>query len=117
MSDELFDDKLLDILESIETVLKRTAHISTPQDFLKDDDAIVLFDSVLMRLQVIGEMLKSLSAKTNISSKNIKGAIQLREKISHHYIDLDAELIFDICKNHIPSLKEELKSLKNARPL
>ena len=113
MSDELFDDKLLDILESIDTVLKRTEYILTPQDFLKDDDAIVLFDSVLMRLQVIGEMLKSLSTKTNISSKNIKGAIQLREKISHHYIDLDAELIFDICKNHIPSLKEELVILKN----
>jgi uncharacterized protein with HEPN domain len=115
LSDELFDDKLSDILESIDTVLKRTEHISTPQDFLKDDEAIVLFDSVLMRLQVIGEMLKSLSAKTNITSKNIKGAIQLREKISHHYIDLDAELIFDICKNHIPNLKEELKSLKNSK--
>lgn len=117
MSDELFDDKLLDILESIDTVLKRTEHILTPQDFLKDDDAIILFDSVLMRLQVIGEMLKSLSAKTNINSKNIKGAIQLREKISHHYIDLDAEIIFDVCKNHIPNLKEELKSLENAKPL
>ena len=116
MSDELFDDKLLDILESIDIVLKRTESILTSQDFLKDDDAIILFDSVLMRLQAIGEMLKSLSAKTNINSKNIKGAIQLREKISHHYIDLDAELIFDICKNNIPNLKEELVILRKHNP-
>ena len=112
MSDELFDDKLLDILESIDIVLKRTEHISTPEDFLKDDDAIILFDSVLMRLQAIGEMLKSLTSKTDIDSENIRGAIKLREKISHHYLDLDAELIFDVCKNHIPNLKNELENIK-----
>lgn len=115
MSDELFDDKLLDILESIDIVLKRTESILTPQDFLKDDDAIILFDSVLMRLQAIGEMLKSLSSKANIDSENIRGAIRLREKISHHYLDLDAELIFDICKNNIPNLKAELESLKKPK--
>ena len=57
MSDDLFDDKLLDILESIDIVLKRTESILTSQDFLKDDDAIILFDSVLMRLQVIRKHL------------------------------------------------------------
>lgn len=112
MSDELFDDKLLDILESIDIVLKRTEHISTPEDFLKDDDAIILFDSVLMRLQAIGEILKSLTSKTDIYSENIRGAIRLREKISHHYLDLDVELIFDVCKNHIPNLKNELENIK-----
>ncbi len=116
MSDELFDDKLLDILESIDIVLKRAGCILTPQDFLKDDDAIILLDSVLMRLQAIGEMLKSLTSKTDIDSENIRGAIKLREKISHHYLDLDAELIFDVCKNHIPNLKAELESLKKAKP-
>ena len=112
MSDELFDDKLLDILESIDIVLKRTEYISTPEYFLKDDNAIILFDSVLMRLQAIGEMLKSLTSKTDIDSENIRGAIKLREKISHNYLDLDAELIFDVCKNHIPNLKNELENIK-----
>ena len=65
-----------------------------------------------MRLQAIGEMLKSLTSKTDIYSENIRGAIKLREKISHHYLDLDAELIFDVCKNHIPNLKNELENIK-----
>jgi uncharacterized protein with HEPN domain len=65
-----------------------------------------------MRLQAIGETLKSLTSKTDIDSENIRGAIKLREKISHNYLDLDAELIFDVCKNHIPNLKNELENIK-----
>jgi len=28
----------------------------------------------------------------------------MRDIISHHYFDLDAEAIFDVCKNHIDKL-------------
>jgi uncharacterized protein with HEPN domain len=31
--------------------------------------------------------------------------MRLRDIISHHYEAIDYEIIFDICKNHIPQLK------------
>ncbi len=36
-----------------------------------------------------------------IEWKKIKG---IRDFISHHYFDLDAEMIFDICQNNIAEL-------------
>ncbi len=29
----------------------------------------------------------------------------MRDVISHHYFDVDAEMIYDVCKNRIPHLK------------
>jgi len=49
-----------------------------------------------------------------IEWKKFKG---IRDFISHHYFDLDAEVIFSICQNHIEdlltALKQISKDLKN----
>ena len=29
----------------------------------------------------------------------------MRDIISHHYFDVDAEIIYEVCKNKIPELK------------
>ena len=36
----------------------------------------------------------------------------IRDFISHHYFDLDAEIIFGICQNHIDNLLDTLKTIK-----
>lgn len=65
-----------------------------------------------MRLVAIGEGFKNIDKLTNsqllvnypnIPWKNVKG---IRDILSHHYFDLDAEVIFDICKNKIDELLE-----------
>jgi uncharacterized protein with HEPN domain len=33
-----------------------------------------------------------------------KGAKGVRDVISHHYVDLNAEVVFDICRTFIPQL-------------
>ncbi|MBI5416975.1 DUF86 domain-containing protein [Candidatus Poribacteria bacterium] len=33
---------------------------------------------------------------------------RIRDIISHHYFDVDAEVIFDICKNHISPLAKTI---------
>lgn len=35
----------------------------------------------------------------------------MREIISHHYSDIDAEIIFDIIKKHIPPLKHTITNI------
>lgn len=101
---------LLDIKDSLNIVNQRVKNIKSAEDFIKDEDAIILFDSVVMRLQVIGELTKALikadslipAQYPDIEWNNI---IRMRDKISHHYLDLDAEVIWDICSNYIPKLQ------------
>jgi uncharacterized protein with HEPN domain len=35
----------------------------------------------------------------------------MRDIISHHYFDLDAEAIFEVCKNHIAPLSDALERM------
>jgi len=72
-----------------------------------------------MKLIVIGESLKNIDKITDkkllrlypqIEWKKIKG---IRDFISHHYFDLDAEVIFGICKNNIADLLQILKQMRS----
>ena len=44
----------------------------------------------------------------DIDWKGVKG---VRDIISHHYFDLDAEEIFDICETHLPPLHATIKQM------
>jgi len=35
----------------------------------------------------------------------------MRDIISHHYFDVDAEIIYEVCKNKIPELKETIDQI------
>ena len=65
-----------------------------------------------MRLIAIGEGCKNIDKLTSnqllkqyseIDWKSIKG---IRDKLSHHYFDIDSEIIFDICDTNIAELLE-----------
>ncbi|MFA7418477.1 MAG: HepT-like ribonuclease domain-containing protein [Melioribacteraceae bacterium] len=113
MSKELVLKKFLDVSEGVEIVLRRSDKIRTPSDFANHQEGGDLYDAILMRLQVIGEVLKKI-AKTNPEIlKNHPGIewnkiIGLRDVISHDYLFVDEEIIFSICKEKIPALREEV---------
>ncbi|GAB6888522.1 hypothetical protein JCM13304A_20210 [Desulfothermus okinawensis JCM 13304] len=44
----------------------------------------------------------------NIDWKGVKG---MRDIISHHYFDVDAEIIYEVCKNKIPELKKTIDQI------
>lgn len=59
---------------------------------------------------VIGESLKNLDKVTanallarypEVEWTKVKG---MRDVISHHYFDIDAEVVYDVCTNHIDHL-------------
>lgn len=35
----------------------------------------------------------------------------MRDIISHHYFDVDAEVIFDVCQNHIDDLAKTISQI------
>jgi len=37
----------------------------------------------------------------------------MRDIISHHYFDVDADLIYDVCANHIAKLGENIQKMIN----
>ena len=103
-------DNLELIIKSINLIERRFLQINEPFDFVKDSDGVTILDSICMRLQNIGELVKKidkidravLPRFPEIKWTNI---MKLRDIISHHYEQVDYEIIYDICSNQIPRLK------------
>ena len=109
---EMLLSTLEDIKYSLELILKRANNINSSDDFLKDENGLKKLDSITMRSSAIGEGFKNIDKLSNnqllikypnIPWKNVKG---IRDILSHHYFDLDAEVIFNICKKDANELLE-----------
>lgn len=62
MHNPIIDERLSLILESIDLILERTESITKPSEFVANKDAILLMDSIAMRLQVVGENVKKVES-------------------------------------------------------
>ncbi len=113
MSDDLVLAKLEDVLGNTEKITEYFSSISKPDDFLSKE-GVKTFDAISMRLQVIGELLKTVE-KTGILEQYTEiewsEIIKLRELISHHYDKLEHEIIFNICRDSIPDLQKTLSRI------
>ena len=122
---KLFMDKsttleLIDfILESIRLINRRFKSIKSSDEFLESDDGLDKLDAISMRIQAIGEALKNLDKRERelllkVADKNYwSRIIKTRDFISHHYVDIDAETVFDICSNELEELESKIILLKN----
>ena len=105
------------IKESIELIEKRFASVSSMDDFLDNDESLEKLDSIILRIQTIGEALKNIDKHQNnflelvASSEYWSSIIKLRDLISHHYIDIDAEVIYMICDEKLDELKVNIVAL------
>jgi len=118
----MYDRQLaLEILHQIhnatQIITKRFQPIQNVDDFLDSDAGLEKLDAICMQLIAIGEALKNLDKVTQnsllyqypgIEWKKIKG---LRDIITHHYFDLDAEIVFDVCYRHINPLGEVIQEI------
>lgn len=113
MRKELIKDRFLDAIESIDIISERFEQIKEPDDFVSTAHGIEKLDSIAMRLQVIGELISKVyknspqifSNYPNIFWKDIIG---LRNIISHEYAAIDHNIIYGVCKEHLPILRETL---------
>jgi uncharacterized protein with HEPN domain len=105
------------VLESIKVIQKRFLSIDTSDDFLKDDNGLEKLDSIIMRIQTIGEALKNIDKhkkgflESVAPSEYWSNIIKLRDLISHHYIDIDSETIFMICNEKLDELENKVAIL------
>ncbi|MBW1754053.1 MAG: DUF86 domain-containing protein [Deltaproteobacteria bacterium] len=114
---ELALEILSQILRSVQTILKRFEPIKSPEDFTVSDASLEKLDAICMQLIAIGESLKNLDKVTDNSllpqypQIEWKKAKALRDIISHHYFDLNAEAIYDVCENRIDALAQTVSKI------
>ncbi len=118
----MYDRELvIDILKNIDWALgqvtKRFQAIRSSDDFVKDDIGLEKLDSICMQLINIGEAIKQIDKLTNsklfsnypdIDWKKAKG---MRDIITHHYFDIDAEIVYAVCSEHIPIMMSVINKI------
>ena len=109
---ELMREILTQILKSADTILYRFQPVKEVKDFTDSPAGMEKLDSICMQLIAMGEGLKNIDKITDSSllseypEVNWKGAKAMRDIIGHHYFEIDAEVIFDVCKNKLETLRD-----------
>ncbi len=113
----LVQDILNQILNASRTVQDRFIPIKSASDFTNTPEGMEKLDAICMLVIAIGESLKNLdkiterSLLTRYSAVDWKGAMGMRDIITHHYFDIDAEQIFWVCEHQIRPLAETVKQM------
>ena len=118
--DKTTTQELVDfIVESIRLIHKRFKNIESSDDFLQNDTGLDMLDAISMRLQAIGEALKNLDKRENALLLQIapqeywSQIIKTRDFISHHYVDIDAETVYEICFSELDELETKILLLRS----
>ena len=95
-----------------QTIRRRLQRIESPLDFTGSDEGMEKLDAICMQLIAIGESVKNLDKVTDgtllpkypeVEWKRVMG---LRDILSHHYFDIDADIVYEVCVERIPGLAE-----------
>jgi uncharacterized protein with HEPN domain len=108
---------LMQIQDALIKIQWRFAPVKSPDDFTTTPEGMEKLDSICMLLIAIGESCKKIDRITegslfaNYPQIDWKGVKGIRDIISHHYFDVDAEEIFLICIEHIPLLRKTIDGM------
>ena len=114
---ELAEEVLRQTEEAAAKILVRFAPIRRPSDFTDSPSGVDKMDAICMMLIVIGESLKNLDKITDgillprypeVDWKKAKG---MRDILTHHYGDIDADAVFYTCKEKIPLLHKTIQKM------
>ena len=114
---EIVLNLLENMIDATEKILYRNRNIQSIDDYLIDDNSLMLLDSLCMQLIAIGEAVKKIDKETNkklfSSYTQIpwREVVGMRDVLSHHYFDLNAEVVFEVTTEHIEDLQGVLKQI------
>jgi uncharacterized protein with HEPN domain len=103
--------------EAATKIVARFQVISQVSDFTDSQTGVEKMDAICMMLIVIGESLKNLDKITEgellpqypeVDWKKAKG---MRDILTHHYADINAEAVFYTCKEKIPQLLATIRKI------
>lgn len=104
----IFLEHILEAINLIEEYIKD----KKKSDFLESKQ---LQDSVIRRIEIIGEAIKNIpddfkNTHENIPWKEITG---MRDILIHQYFGVDLELTWEVIITDLPTLKKQIISIKN----
>lgn len=117
-----FDKEItLDCLQKIKAMLdlitERSSVVETPNDFLCSPRGMLRLDAICMNLIALGETVKGLDKVTggqllkNYPEVYWKGVMGMRDKISHHYFEVDTDVVFRTLEEDIPAMIPVVKKI------
>ncbi len=118
MFNEMLLEKVNLVIESIELIEERFSTIKSPDDLVLSPQGVMVLDSISMRLQVVGEQIKGIDKLDSELLPQYRAIewqkiMRLRDLISHHYQDIDHEMIYSICSKDLLPLKETLTRISS----
>lgn len=108
---------LKNIEKTLSLILERTKLINDYNDFLSSPSGLIILDAVCMNLIAIGEGIKNLDKLTHSEYLNKyqsiywPGVMKMRDKIAHHYFEVDAEIVYNTVKESIPELYTTIQQM------
>ena len=101
---------LQNIKKVIELINERRASVLSADDFLHSSDGMMRLDAICMNLIAIGEATKNLDKITKGELLPLypeiywNGVMRMRDKIAHHYFEIDTDVVFQTIEEDIPQM-------------
>ncbi len=108
---EIAKDTLQKISKVIDTIIERLSTVNDPDDFLCSPGGMMRLDAICMNLIALGETVKGLDKQTHgeLLSRYPEvywaGVMRMRDKIAHHYFEIDTDIVFRTVQEDIPQLR------------
>lgn len=108
---ELVLNSLQQVQTLINTIMERTAGIVDVDGFYDTPSGMVLLDAICMNLIALGEATKNLDKVSNgellshYPQIQWDGIMRMRDKIAHHYFEVDADVVLLTVKEDIPQVQ------------
>lgn len=114
---EIVMDSLLKISKAIETILERASVVTDPNDLLSSPGCMMRLDAICMNLIALGEAVKGLDKQTHgqLLSRYPEiywsGVMRMRDKIAHHYFEIDTDVVFLTVQQDVPKMQEVINRI------
>lgn len=103
------EEYLKHILDELE-YLQNTSKDVSEQQFIHDATRQRAFSR---SLEIIGEAAKNLPTDFTTDQNQIdwKSIAGMRDRLIHHYFGVDYEIVWDVVKNEVPKLREQISAI------
>ena len=116
---ELVIDNLRTIKKVLETIIERKNVVASSDDFLHSSEGMMRLDAICMNLIALGEVTKGLDKITKgqflpkYPEIYWSGVMRMRDKIAHHYFEIDTDVVFQTIEEDIPRMLQVITRILN----
>ena len=114
---EIVMDSLNKISKAIDTIIERASVVGDLDELPFSQDGMMRLDAICMNLIALGEAVKGLDKQTHgellprYPEIYWSGVMRMRDKIAHHYFEIDTDVMFRTVREDIPQMKEVIEKL------